>query len=544
MNGLNMDYQLTLPAILKRAELLFGHKTIVSRLPEKSIQRYRYGDMVVRAKRLAVALKDLGVRPGDRVATLAWNHHQHLEAYFAIPAIGAVLHTMNLRFGHDDLAYAANDAEDRLLLVDASLLPLFEQFKSRVDFKHVIVMAGANDVRPGFLGYEQLLASADEAGFQYQDIEEHQAAAMCYTSGTTGRPKGAVYSHRAMALHAMACAMAGSLAISESDTVLSVVPMFHINAWGLPFTAALAGANQVFPGSQLDPVSLLELLSTSRVTLTAGVPTVWLGVLQVLDKNPGVYDLSHLRAIVAGGSAAPLAMIKSFQERHGLRVVHAWGMTETTSITTLCNLPSDFRDASVEDQYAYRAKQGTPLPFIEIRARGEAGLVPWDGQSMGELEVRGPWVASRYHNAPPTDDRFTDDGWLRTGDIVTIGPRGCVNLCDRTKDLVKSGGEWISSVALENALMAHPAVAEAAVVAVPHPKWGERPFAAVVLKPDQIATEEELRRHLEPSFPKWWLPDAIEFIDEIPRTSAGKFRKSTLRERFHEAYSRTPLDVS
>jgi fatty-acyl-CoA synthase len=338
--------------------------------------------------------------------------------------------------------------------------------------------------------------------------------------------------------------MAGSLGVSEDDTVLSVVPMFHINAWGLPFTSTLAGAAQVFPGPHLDPTSLLELLSTTSVTVTAGVPTVWLGVLQLLDRNPGAYDVSRLRSIVTGGSAAPPAMIRNFQERHGLRVVHAWGMTETTSITTLSILPSDLRDAPAAEQYAYRATQGTPLPFIEIRARGEAGLVAWDGTSMGELEVRGPWVARSYYKSPQGDDHFTDDGWFKTGDIVTIDERGCVSLCDRTRDLVKSGGEWISSVALENALMAHPAVAEAAVVAVPHPKWGERPLAAVVLKPDVSATAEDLLRHLRPDFPKWWLPDAIAFVDEIPRTSAGKFRKSTLRERFREHYSKSAAEIS
>jgi fatty-acyl-CoA synthase len=535
MDGLNMDTQLTLPAILRRAETLFAARTIVSRRPDRSLWRYTYGGMAVRAKRLAIALRDLGVGPGDRVATLGWNHHQHLETYFAIPALGAVLHTLNLRLAADELAYAAADAGDRFLLADASLLPLCEQVAARVPFEGIIVMAGGS-ADPRYLDYEALVAGADERQFAYRDLDERSAAAMCYTSGTTGRPKGAVYSHRAMALHAMACAMAGNLGVAERDTVLAVVPMFHINAWGLPFTAALAGAAQVLPGPHLDPASLLELLSGEGVTITAGVPTVWLGVLQLLDEQPARYDLGCLRVIVTGGSAVPQAMIQNYQERHGLHVLHAWGMTETTSITTLATLPSDLEAGSAEAQYRYRATQGTPLPFIEVRARGDAGLVPWDGTSLGELEVRGPWVARQYHHAPAEDDRFTADGWLRTGDIVTIDPRGCVCVSDRTRDLVKSGGEWISSVALENALMAHPAVAEAAVVAVAHPRWGERPLAAVVLKANRTASAEELRRHLEPGFPKWWLPDAIEFVREIPRTSAGKFKKSELRERFRERY--------
>jgi acyl-CoA synthetase (AMP-forming)/AMP-acid ligase II len=304
----------------------------------------------------------------------------------------------------------------------------------------------------------------------------------------------------------------------------------------MPFSCVLFGCNQVLPGPFLDARSLAELLSSERVTVTAGVPTVFLSLLQELDQHPGKYDLSALRAVVIGGSAAPLSTIRAFQERHGLNVVHAWGMTEMTPIGTLCHLPSSMRDAPEEMQYRYRARQGTPLPLVEIRARSEAGPTAWDGATMGELEVRGPWIAAQYFNVNGPDDRFTDDGWFRTGDIVTIDDEGCIELSDRAKDLVKSGGEWISSVALETALMGHPAVAEAAVVAVPHPKWDERPLAAIVLKPGQHATADELREYLAPNFARWWLPDAFEFVSEIPRTSVGKFRKSALREQFRDRY--------
>jgi fatty-acyl-CoA synthase len=345
-----------------------------------------------------------------------------------------------------------------------------------------------------------------------------------------------LFSHRAIVLHSFGQGMVDTLAIGARDTVLPVVPMFHVNAWGLPFTCTLFGAGQVFPGPHLDAESILDLLVSERVTLTAGVPTVWLGLLQELDAHPGEHDLSCLRAAVVGGSAAPVSMIRGFKERHGIDVLHAWGMTEMSPLGTLGNLPQDLRDAPSEAQHAYRARQGTPVPFVEIRAATEQGPAPWDGKTMGELEVRGPAVARQYYNVDGPDDRFTPDGWFRTGDIVTINSRGCIELTDRAKDLVKSGGEWISSVALENALMGHPKVAEAAVIAVPHPRWDERPLAVVVLKQGLTATAEELVAFLEPDFAKWWLPDAIEFVTEIPRTSAGKFKKSALREAYKDWY--------
>jgi len=549
MRGLMMDYPLSIPAIVRRVETLFSDRKIVSRRADRTICRVTYRQVVDRIRRLSVALQDLGVKPGDRVATLSWASQEHLEAYLAIPSIGAVLHTLNLRLHPDDLTYIVNDAADRVLIVDESLLPLYEKFRDRVNIENVIVVGPAkagphvtgSDVASGFrrtevINYEDLLAASDPSQYVEPSFDENTAAAMCYTSGTTGRPKGVLYSHRAVILHSFGQGLVDTLGIGERDTVLPIVPMFHVNAWGLPFTATLFGAGQVFPGPHLDAKSVLELLVRERVTLTAGVPTVWLGVLNELDQHPGEYDLSALRSIVIGGSAAPPAMIRGYKERHGLDIVHAWGMTEMTPLGTLCNLPSSLEDASAEEQVRYRSKQGTPLPFVELRASTENGPAPWDGATMGELEVRGPWVAAQYYNVDGPDDRFTEDGWFRTGDIVTIDPGGCIELTDRAKDLVKSGGEWISSVALETALMGHPCVAEAAVVAVPHPKWDERPLAVVVLKPGTQATREDLIAYLAPQFAKWWLPDAVEFAAEIPRTSVGKFKKSVLRDQYRDRY--------
>jgi fatty-acyl-CoA synthase len=532
VDGLTMDYQLNVPAILRRGEQLYGDKEIVTRLADRTWHRYTYADFAPRARRLAAALQnELGLGDGDRVATFCWNHYQHLEAYIGVPVGGMVMHTLNLRLHPEDLTYIAAHAGDRVLIADKVLWPLCQNFLDRCGFEHLVAV-GEGPTPEGAIEYEDLLASAKPEDLPDRDIDERSAAAMCFTSGTTGLPKGAVYSHRAIAIHSLASAMAGVLSITEKDAVLPVVPMFHANAWGFPFTCTLVGAKQVFPGPFLDPESLLEAFATEEVTITAGVPTIWMGILDELDANPGKHDISSIRCMIVGGSAAPQSMIEAFEKRHGLRILHAWGMTETCPLGSVSDPTSRELALPEDEQYRYRAKQGIPAPYFEIRARGAEGLVPWDGESMGELEVRGVWVSSAYYESPESSERWTEDGWFRTGDVVTIEPNGYIEIQDRSKDLVKSGGEWISSVALENALMGHPAVAEAAVIAIPDPKWQERPLAVVVLKPDANATAEELREHLVPHFAKWWLPDRFEFVDEIPKTAVGKFRKTALREQF------------
>lgn len=533
MKGLMMDFQLTVPAILKRAETYFGNKKIITRLPDKSIHRHSYSEFAERTKKLSVALKKLGVNEGDRVATLCWNHYQHLEIYFAVPSCGAVLHTLNLRLSPDDLEYIVNHAEDKIIIVDQVLLPLFDKFKSKIKPEKVIVISnGGMPVPGGTMNYEDVVSLGDGQEYVAFDRDENAAAAMCYTSGTTGRPKGVLYSHRSIVLHCMASAFADGLGMKESDVVLPVVPMFHVNAWGFPFSCTMLGCTQVFPGPYLDPPSIIELFEKERVTITGGVPTIWLGILNVLDASPGKHDLSSIRCMVVGGSAAPRAMIEAFKERHGLNILHAWGMTETSPIGSIGVLKSELHSASKDIQYRYRAKQGIASAFVEMRSKNENGFVPWDGNTMGELEVRGPWISKAYYNSPDEDNKFSDDGWFRTGDIVSIEANGYIEIKDRSKDVIKSGGEWISSVALEGALMGHPSVAEAAVFAIPDDKWMERPMAAVVLKEGKTATKEELNKFIEPQFTKFWLPDVYEFVKEIPKTSVGKFKKSVLRERF------------
>lgn len=486
MDGLMMDYQLTVPTILDRAETIFGDRPIVSREPDHSLRHSTYAHVAQRARRLAAALQQLGLQRGDRIGTFCWNHTEHLEAYFGIPLMGGVLHTLNLRLHPDDVAAIINHAGDRAILVDAVLLPIFDQIRPKIDVEHIIVIG--DGTMAGAIPYEEFLATADPAAFVAPVLSEQEAAAMCYSSGTTGRAKAALYSHRAIVLHSLISAGAGVVGVREADTVMPVVPMFHVNAWGLPFTAALVGAKQALPGPYLDAASLLDLIANEGVTLSAGVPTVWLGVLQHLDQHPEEFDISSLERLIVGGQAAPEGMIRAYLERYGIEVIHAWGMTEMTPLGSITSVPSSHRDAPPDAQYHYRAKQGRPIPLVEIRARGADGLVPWDGTTMGELEVRGPCVARAYYESPEADVQFTEDGWFRTGDIVTIDPLGYIAVTDRAKDVIKSGGEWISSIALENALMAHPAVAEAAVIAAAHPRWLERPVAVVVLKPGQQTT--------------------------------------------------------
>jgi fatty-acyl-CoA synthase len=526
MDGLMMDVPLTLSAQLQRAEQVWASRRVVSRMADRSFVTHTYAQIAQRSKRLAVALAELGVRSGDRVATLAWNDHRHLEAYLAVPSMGAVLHTLNLRLHPDEIAYIVEHAQDSVILADPSLEPLLGVVRARVPSARIVMLGDE---------YEGLLASADPGLFDDRAVtDERAAAAMCYTSGTTGRPKGVLYSHRSMVLHSLVTAMGSCLNLSGADTVLPVVPMFHANAWGLPYACTMVGAEQVLPGPHLDPASLLGALAEHRVTITAGVPTIWLGILAELDANPRGWDLEALHTMIVGGSAAPESMIRGFHERHGLRVLHAWGMTEMSPLGTVSRpAPSDLPDGGGSDAlYAAWAKQGQPAALVDLRLTGEGGArVPWDGESMGELEVRGPWVASSYYRGDQDDDRFTAGGWFRTGDIATIDHTGSVEIKDRAKDLVKSGGEWICSVTLENEIMAYPGVAEAAVVAVPDERWSERPLAVVVLAPGSDIGADELRAHLAGRFAKFWIPEHWRFVDEIPRTSVGKFDKRALRER-------------
>jgi len=533
MRGLMMEYQLTLPTILRRAESLFGKKEIVSRLPDRSIQRYTYSDFAVRVQKLSAALKHLGVRKGDRVATLCWNHSRHMEAYFAIPCMGAVAHTLNVRLSPEDLAYIVKHAGDKIIIVDQVLLPLLEKFKSAVDVATIIVVPQSGESIPeGYLNYEDVVAGGDESRFEPFEDDEYAAALLCYTSGTTGKPKGVLYSHRSIMLHAMSFLVSCSgVGITERDVVLPVVPMFHANAWGFPFNCSFVGAKQVFPGPHLDAESLLQLFQSEHVTLTGGVPTVMLGILNKLDADPGAYKL-FLRNILVGGSAVPRFLVKSFDERYGIKVIHSWGMTEMSPLGSTSVMTTAREVASREEQYDYTTKQGLPVPFVEIRGRNESGLIKWDGITMGELEVRGPWVASSYFRDPDPGGKFTPDGWFETGDIVTIDPDGCIDIKDRSKDVVKSGGEWISSVALENSLMSHPFVHEAAVIAVPDVKWMERPFAYVVPKAGKTVSPDELREFLADKFEKFWIPEGYAIIAEIPKTSVGKYQKSALRELY------------
>ncbi len=523
------DYQLTLTSIVERAEQFHADVEVVSRRPSGAVSRTTFGECASRARRLAGALSALGVRQGDPVATLLWNQSEHLELYFAVPAMGAVIHTLNPRLFPDELAFIADDAGDRVIVVDESLLEVFESFRGESDFRPIIVVTHESAAPVGTLDYESLIADAEP--MVWPELDERRAAAMCYTSGTTGRPKGVVYSHRALVLHSLVAALPDQLAVSARDTVLPVVPMFHANAWGLPYAAALAGARLVLPGPRLDPQSVLDLCADERVTMTAGVPTVWMGMLAALDAAPDNWDLSELNRLIVGGAAVPQSMFEGF-DRHGLTVVQAWGMTETAPLGAVCRLPVRLYEGERDEQYGFRVRQGVATPLFDIRARDDNGeLIAWDDAAMGELEVRGPWVAGSYH-AGRGADSFTADGWFKTGDVVRIDPHGCIRICDRSKDLVKSGGEWISSVDLENQLMAHPAVAQAAVIAVPDERWGERPLAVVSLRDGCDVSADVLREHLAQEFARWQLPDRFEFLDALPCTATGKFKKSELRSQF------------
>jgi fatty-acyl-CoA synthase len=532
MRGTMMDFPLTLPTILERAGKLFARVELVSRKPDKTIARSCYGEFYRRARRLSNALMKLGLKSGDRVASMMWNHAGHLEAFFGVPCAGGILHTLNLRLHPHEIATIAKHAGDRFLLIDDVLLPLYEKFREDVAFERVIVVPyGFNTVPEGFLNYDDLLNEASGAEFQYPVIDENDGAAMCFTSGTTGFSKGVIYSHRALVLHSFCCGLVEVFGMSQFDTVLPVAPMFHANAWGIPYAATMLGARLVLPGPHVDPESILDLMESERVTIACGVPTVWIAVLEALEKNSGRWRFDNPVRVLIGGTAPPIELMRRL-DRFGLQIKHLWGMTETTPIGTSGGLRTHMRDWPEDKKYEARAKQGWPAPFVEIRLMRPEGEAPWDGVTSGEIEIRGPWIAASYYESPDQAHRWSADGWFRTGDVATMDEEGYVKIVDRAKDLVKSGGEWISSVDLENALMGHPSVKEACVVGIPHPKWQERPLAAIVLRNGAQATPEELRAFLAESFARWQLPDAFVFLDAIPRTSVGKFKKIALREKF------------
>jgi len=535
------DFPLTLRHFLWRATTIFPRKEIVTRR-ENGVHRYTYQDFGARAAQLAHALGQLGVEPGDRVATFAWNNARHLELYFAVPCAGAVLHTLNLRLFPEHLEFIIKDAEDKVIFVDASALPALERVAGKMPTVRQYVCMCDGPVPPSplqpMVSYEELLSGLPSS-YPWPELDERDAASMCYTSGTTGKPKGVVYSHRSTFLHTLGTWAQADIGVGEADCVMPVVPMFHANAWGMPYVATMAGAKQVFTDRFLDPKSLADLIRQEQVTWTAGVPTIWIGLLNYLEQTDTA--LPSLRHIGCGGSAAPLGLIEGL-DRRGLKIFHAWGMTETSPVATFGSIKSYLRKGTPAD-LQLKAKQGLTAPGVEVRLcdveTGEA--VPWDGKTPGEIQVRGPWVtAAYYHGADP--EKFTPDGWLRTGDVANIDSEGYIQIVDRTKDMLKSGGEWISSVELESEIMAHPKVLEAAVIGIPHPKWQERPLAYVVPKPafkGQL-TAEEILEHLRERVAKWWLPDEVRFIDEVPKTSVGKFDKKVLREQA----SRQPARVT
>jgi fatty-acyl-CoA synthase len=530
------DFPLTLNHIRRRlASTNHGSEVVTLNADGISVTRATHAEVSARIDRLARALEGLGVRQGDRVGTFAWNNQRHFELYFAVPCIGAVLHTLNIRLFEEQVTYIINHAHDKVIFVDDSLVGMLEKLAPSLQTVERYVIMGDGEGSesgrlPNAVRYEDLLDQADSdpaQPFDYPDLDERQAASLCYTSGTTGNPKGVLYSHRSISLHSTVTLAKDSTGLSRADRILAVVPMFHVNAWGLPYGAALAGADLILPDRHLQPEPLAKLIASERPTLMGCVPTIFAGLLAYADEHPDV-DLSSLSNAACGGSAVPRQLMKDFQERHDVRIFQAWGMTETSPVATY----SRPREGEHDDAYwDDRAKQGRPLPWVELRlADDHGGEVPWDGTSTGEIEVRGPWVASRYFADSSEDEKFAT-GWLRTGDIASVDERGNVQITDRSKDVIKSGGEWISSVELENEIMSHPDVVEAAVIAKPDERWAERPLCCVVLREGAGTTAQELVAHLQGRVAKWWLPDEFAFVSEIPKTSVGKFDKKLLRGR-------------
>jgi fatty-acyl-CoA synthase len=514
LQGLMMRTPLLIRSLAERAGQVFPDREVVS-VTASGTERSTYGEVLERARRLASALEGLGIKPGDRVATFGWNSRRHLELYLAVPSMGAVLHTLNIRLFEEDLHYIVGHARDRVIFLDASLVDQMPHFEG---VEHEVLMPDADASRAGALDYEELLTKGDP-GYTFPDLDEDSAAAMCYTSGTTGKPKGVVYSHRSTVLHTLLTNQADGPGLRERDTVLPVVPMFHANAWGLPYAAAMAGAKLALPGPRMDPASLASLMSTEKVTFAGAVPTVWQGIAQ-LEPKP---DLSSVERLICGGAAVPVSLMRAFDQRFNVPIIQAWGMTETSPLASVSRVPAGVDDP--EEAYKLRALAGKVMPLVDFRIDAESG---------GELQVKGPTIAAAYYEDETSAEKFTDDGWLRTGDVAEVERGSIIKLVDRTKDLVKSGGEWISSVELENVIMGHPDVREAAVIAVPDERWGERPCACVVVSEGSSLDADGLREYLTPLVAKWWLPERVEFIDEVPKTSVGKFDKKVLRARLAE----------
>jgi len=535
-----MDMPLLVSGLIHHAERFHGDTEIVSKTVEGGIHRYGYREAHARSRKLAAALKKLGVGMNDRVATLGWNGFRHFEIYYAVAGSGAVIHTINPRLFPDQIGYIANHAEDRLVFFDLTFAPLVEKLASQLkSAKSFVAMTDRAHMPqlgiPNLLCYEELL-EAERGDFAWPSFDERTAACLCYTSGTTGNPKGALYSHRSTMIHAYAAALPDTLNLSARDAVLPVVPMFHVNAWGLPYSCAMVGAKMVFPGPHLDGKSLHELFETEEVTMSAGVPTVWLGLLNYMKEKK--LRFSTLKRVVIGGSACPPAMLRAFQDDYGVQVLHAWGMTEMSPLGSAGTFKAKHLKWSKEQRDAWQFKQGRAMYGVDMRIVGEDGNeLPWDGKAFGDLQVRGPWIIKSYFKGEGGDPLRVDErgaGWFPTGDVATLDPDGTMQITDRSKDVIKSGGEWISSIDLENIAVAHPAIQEAAVIGIKHPKWDERPIVVAVKKPGQEVSREEILKFYEGKIAKWWMPDDVVFVPELPHTATGKLSKLTLRQKFHD----------